>query len=146
MLCFFYDKKKTIRATIPQQPYVLILFIFTSGGGHYITIFISIIFSGGFCEIVKHLLIAGGNPDAMTVTGVKPTDLTKYSSEIWNVINEAKQGDLPEIEEISEVCEIPEFSIPGGEKKSRKKSGKGKKGKKGKKKGGKKGGKKKKKK
>jgi hypothetical protein len=72
----------------------------------------SIIFSGGFCEIVKHLLIAGGNPDAMTVTGVKPTDLTKYSSEIWNVINEAKQGDLPEIEEISEVCEIPEFSIP----------------------------------
>ena len=104
--------------------------------------------TGNHSEVVKHLLLAEAKLDAMTVTGIKPIDLTKHESEIWNIIHDAKQGDLPEIEEVSEVFEVPDFSIPGGEGKKKKKSAKSKKGKKGKgkKKGGKKGGKKKKKK
>ncbi|KAJ8300337.1 hypothetical protein KUTeg_021856 [Tegillarca granosa] len=93
-------------------------------------------------------VLAKANLDVQTLSGVKPMDLTKFSSETWDIINDAKKGEMPELEEINEVPEIPDYALPDGATK-KKKSGKGKKGKKGKKggkkKGGKKGGKKKKK-
>lgn len=99
---------------------------------------------------MKHLILGGANLNAQTTAGIKPVDLAKYKSPTWEVMNDAKKGEIPEIEEwTGDVPEIPDHALPDGSKKKGKKSGKkGKKGakKKGGKKGAKKGGKKKKKK
>ncbi|XP_005095228.1 ankyrin repeat domain-containing protein 54 [Aplysia californica] len=98
---------------------------------------------------VKHLVVAGATLDAENSNKIRPIDLSRYNTDTWEVLNDAKKGDLPEIEEESEVPEIPDYALPDGATSKKKKSGKGKKGKgkgKGKKKGkkgGKKGGKKK---
>lgn len=106
---------------------------------------------GKHTEVAKHLIINGATLDARTSTGLTPMDFLKHESELWNIINDALRGYLPEIEEIPDVPEIPDYALPEGAapKKGKKKGKKGKKGSKkgGKKKGGKKkGGKKKKKK
>lgn len=85
---------------------------------------------------VKHVILGGAQLIPQTTAGLIPQDMTKYGSEIWEVISDARKGDMPEIEEISEVPEIPDCALPDGAAK-KKKGKKGKKG--GKKKGGKKG-------
>lgn len=85
---------------------------------------------------VKHIILGGGELIPQTTSGLTPQDMAKYGSEIWEIIGDARKGDMPEIEEISEVPEIPDYALPDGAAKKKK----GKKGKKsGKKKGGKKG-------
>ena len=84
---------------------------------------------------VKHIILGGAELVPQTTAGLTPQDMTKYGSEIWEVISDARKGDMPEIEEISEVPEIPDYALPDGA--AKKKGKKGKKG--GKKKGGKKG-------
>ena len=97
---------------------------------------------------VKRLLIGGAKLNLATTSGITPMDITKHGSDVWEVMNDAKKGDLPEIDEVNDVPEIPDHSIGGeGKKKKKGKGGKKKGAKGGKKKGGKKkGGKKKKKK
>lgn len=85
---------------------------------------------------MKHIILGGGQLIPQTTSGLTPQDMAKYGSEIWEIIGDARKGDMPEIEEISEVPEIPDYALPDGAAKKKK----GKKGKKsGKKKGGKKG-------
>ncbi|XP_061188277.1 protein phosphatase 1 regulatory subunit 16A-like [Saccostrea echinata] len=92
---------------------------------------------------VKHVILGGAQLIPQTTAGLTPQDMAKYGSEVWEVINDARKGDMPEIDEISEVPEIPDYALPDGAAKKKKgkkgkKSGKKKGGKKGKKKGGKK--------
>ena len=97
---------------------------------------------------VKHLILAGAALDVENSNIIQPIGLSHYNTETWQVLNDARKGDMPELEEESEVPEIPDYALPDGDtsKKKKKKSGKkGKKGKKGGKKSGKKKGKKKKK-
>jgi len=102
---------------------------------------------------VKQLLVGGAALDALNSNEIAPIGLCNYNTESWDVLNDARKGDMPEIEEELEVAEVPDYALPDGatskkKKKSGKKGKKGKKGKGGKKKGkksGKKKGKKKKK-
>ncbi|GFS03075.1 protein phosphatase 1 regulatory subunit 16A [Elysia marginata] len=103
-------------------------------------------------ETVKQLVLAGAALDAENCNHITPIQLAKYDSDTWDVLNDAKRGDMPELEDELEVPDIPDYALPDGadgkkgkKKKSGKKGKKGK-GKKGKKSGGKKKGKKKKKK
>ncbi|XP_064650184.1 ankyrin repeat domain-containing protein 54-like [Lineus longissimus] len=91
-------------------------------------------------ETVKHLILGGADMKTKTRDGYQPADLVSHDKESWQILHNAKLGDLPEIEDINELPFVPDYSIPGAKPKKEK----GKKGKKGKKKGGKKkGGKKK---
>lgn len=75
---------------------------------------------------VKHIILGGGQLIPQTTSGLTPQDMAKYGSEIWEIIGDARKGDMPEIEEISEVPEIPDYALPDGAAKKKK----GKKGKK----------------
>ncbi|KAK3087053.1 hypothetical protein FSP39_001051 [Pinctada imbricata] len=102
---------------------------------------------GQHINCVKHLLLGGAKLTNMTTSGITPMDIAKFGSPAWEIMNDFKKGEMPEIEEVNDVPEIPDYSIGGEGKKKKKGKGKKKGGKGGKKKGGKKkGGKKKKKK
>ncbi|RUS85350.1 hypothetical protein EGW08_006893 [Elysia chlorotica] len=103
-------------------------------------------------ETIKQLVLGGAALDAENCNRIAPIGLTRYDTDAWDVLNDARHGDMPELDEVLEVPDVPDYALPDGaegkkgkKKKSGKKGKKGK-GKKGKKSGGKKKGKKKKKK
>ena len=93
---------------------------------------------GNHTDVVKLLILHGGNLDVQNKSGLRPIDVAGYHADSWRVLREADQGVSPVIEEVSDVPHIPEFAIAAGSAKKKKK-------KKGSKKAGNKKGKKKKK-
>ena len=85
---------------------------------------------GRHSELVKLLILNGAKLDSKNTSNLRPIDLATYRTETWNILHNAKRGDMPELEKWSEVPIIPDFALLATGKKKRKGTGK-KKGKKG---------------
>ena len=72
-------------------------------GSNHINVFLYFLILGQHTEAVKHLVLGGANLLAKNKSGATPLDLAPFNTATWDVLNAAKNLDMPEIEEYNEV-------------------------------------------